>query len=160
MPQFELDNFLPQLFWLAIFFAILYFAVIRPTLPKLGRVIDAREAQVVGDLDIAERVKAEADGMQADYDAGVAMAHADARAQIGAAQAASARHLEARLAESSAMIEAKTAEADARIAMARSAAMSQIEDVATDVAADIVERLTGNRPGVGELTGAARAALA
>ena len=160
MPQFELANFLPQLFWLAIFFAILYFAVVRPTLPKLSRVIDARETQVTGDLDTAAQAKAEADRMAAQYDEGVATAQNDARARIVAAQSAAAKQLEAKLAASNATIHARTDAAEASIAAARRNAMGEIEGVAAEAASDIVEKLTGARPDPARATDAARAALA
>ena len=53
MPQFDSATWLPQLAWLAAIFAVLYFVVIRPTLPKVGRVIDERESRVAADLDAA-----------------------------------------------------------------------------------------------------------
>ncbi len=160
MPQFEFANFLPQLFWLAIFFAILYFAVVVPTLPKLGRVIDARETQVTGDLDTAARAKAEADRMATDYDEGVAAAQNDARGRIVAAQSIAAKQLEAKLAESNAATAARTAAAEADIDAARGRAMTEIEGVAADAAGDIVEKLTGTRPDPSSTADAARAALA
>lgn len=159
MPQFEIANFVPQLFWLAIFFAILYFAVVRPTLPKLGRVIDAREAQVIGDLDTAASAKAQADRMASDYDEGVAAAQGDARARVVAAQASAAKQLEAKLAESNAVIAVRTAAAEADIAAARQHAMAEIEGVAADAAGDIVEKLTGTRPDASQTATAARTAL-
>jgi F-type H+-transporting ATPase subunit b len=67
MPQFHLDNFVPQLAWLAIFFAILYFGIVRLTLPKLGKTLDAREDRISGDLSTAERAKGEADALSASY---------------------------------------------------------------------------------------------
>lgn len=160
MPQFELANFLPQLFWLAIFFAILYFAVVRPTLPKLGRVMDARENQVTGDLDTAAKAKAEADRMANEYDEGVAAAQNEARARIVAAQANAARQLEAKLHESNDAIHARTEAAEANIASARARAMGEIESVAADAAGDIVEKLTGARPDPARAQDAVRAALA
>ena len=57
MPQFDPASFVSQLFWFGVIFTLLYFAVVRPTLPKVGKVIDAREAQVGGDLDRAEAAK-------------------------------------------------------------------------------------------------------
>src|SRR3954453_5655637 len=104
MPQFELANFTPQLVWLALFFAILYFGVVSLTLPKLGRVMTAREDQVTGDLSTAEAAKAEADRMAADYDAGVAAAQDSARAKLGEARAAAVTALESRLAASNAAL--------------------------------------------------------
>ncbi len=58
------------------------------TLPKLGRVMTAREDQVTGDLATAEAAKAEADRMAADYDQGVATAQDAARAELGEARSA------------------------------------------------------------------------
>lgn len=159
MPQFEGANFLPQLFWLAIFFAILYFGVVRPTLPKLGRVMTEREDRVRGDIALAERAKAEADRMQAEYDSGVAEAQVTARSRLGDAQAAAAAALEARLKESNEAVDRRTEAAQASLDVARQRAMGEIEGVAADAAADIVEKLTGTRPAPSATQDAARAAL-
>ena len=160
MPQFDLANFLPQLVWLALFFAILYFGVVRMTLPKLGRVMTARENQVTGDLDTAAAAKAEADRMAADYDRGVAAAQDVARAKLGEARAAATAALEGKLAASKAVLDARAEEAQAGLDAALAKAFGQIETVAADAAADIVEKLTGARPVTGDVSAAARAALA
>jgi F-type H+-transporting ATPase subunit b len=160
MPQFQFANFLPQMVWLAIFFAILYFGVVRLTLPKVGKVMTAREDQVSGDLNAAERAKGEADRIQSDYDTGVAAAHDQARAAVTAAQASATKALEAKLAQSNAAIEARTSAAAADLDTARTAALGQIEGVAAEAAAAIVEKLTGTRPAEDAATAAARAALA
>lgn len=160
MPQFDLANFTPQLVWLAFFFAILYFGVVRLTLPKLGRVMTAREDQVTGDLSAAEAAKAAADRMQADYDAGVAAAQDAARTRLNEARGAATAALEGKLAASKAALDARADEARVSLDAARATAFGQIEAVAADAAADIVERLTGARPAEREAASAARAALA
>jgi F-type H+-transporting ATPase subunit b len=160
MPQFNLANFMPQLVWLALFFAILYFGVVRLTLPKLGRVMTAREDQVTGDLANAEKAKGEADRMAADYDASVLAAQDAARAKLGEARTAATAALEARLAASNAALDAKANEAQAGLDAALDKALGQIESIAAEAAADIVERVTGRRPAEGEAATAARASLA
>lgn len=160
MPQFDLANFLPQMVWLAIFFVILYFGIVRLTLPKVGRVMQAREDQVAGDIATAEQAKGEADRMAADYDAGVATAQDAARAKLGEARAAAAAALEAKLKKSNDALAAKSAKAQAALDTARDAAFGQIESVAADAAADIVERLTGKRPATDAAAKAVRSALA
>lgn len=160
MPQFDLANFTPQLAWLAFFFAILYFGVVRLTLPKLGRVMTARDDRVSGDLVAAEAAKAEADRMQADYDAGVAAAQDAARTRLNEARGAASAALEGKLARSKAALDARADEAQAALDTARTTALGQIETVAADAAADIVERLTGARPAEREAVDAARTALA
>lgn len=160
MPQFDFATFLPQMVWLAIFFAILYFGIVSFTLPKVGKVMSAREDQISGDVSAAETAKAEADRMAADYDAGVATAQDAARGKVNEAKARGQAALEAKLATSNAAIGARAAEAQASLDAARTSALGQIEGVAADAAADIVERLTGKRPAAGDATRAAQAALA
>ena len=159
MPQFDPLNFAPQFVWLVIVFAILYFGIVKPTLPKLTRVIDAREGKVTGDIDAAGRAKAEADRIAADYDASVAAAHERSRTRVEAARQAAASSLGARLQQSKVELDARIDAAEQSIDAARRRAMGEIEQVAADAAADIVERLTGARPDADMAAGAARAAL-
>ncbi len=159
MPQFELVNFAPQFVWLVVAFAILYFGIVKLTLPKLGRTVDARDRQIKDDIAEAERAKAEADRMADAYEAGVATAQDEARARVEAARVKSTDALEQRLSESNAEIAQRSAAAEASLDQARAQAMSHIENVAADAAADIVEKLTGTRPGPEAASEAARAAL-
>ncbi|MDB5702701.1 MAG: ATPase [Sphingomonadales bacterium] len=160
MPQFHLDNFVPQLVWLAIFFAILYFGIVRLTLPKLAKTLDAREDRISGDLSMAERAKGEADTLSATYAAGIDEAHKSARTAIAEAKARAAVSVEIAVAAANAVLAEKAAVADASLSDARVRAMGEIEGVAADAAADIVERLTGRRPDAALVAGAAISAFA
>lgn len=160
MPQFDPANWFPQFVWLAIVFAILYFGIVRTTLPRIGRVVAARDDKVSSDVDGAARAKAEADRMAADYDSGLAAARDSARAKLEAARGEAARSLEAKLAETRTALDAQAQEAAASLDGARVRAMAQIEDVAAEAAAQVVEKLTGSRPDTDAAGAAARAALA
>ncbi|OQW71413.1 MAG: hypothetical protein B7Y43_08095 [Sphingomonas sp. 28-62-20] len=161
MPQFEFATvFWPQLIWLAIFFAILYFGVVQLTLPKLGKVITAREDQMTGDLASAEKAQAEATQLGLDYDAGVAAAQDAARAQLVAARLSATTAVEGKLAAANAALDEKAATAQAALDAARNKALAEIETVAAEAATAIVEKLTGNRPADADAVSAARAALA
>jgi len=161
MPQFDFANvFWPQLAWLVVFFSILYFGIVRLTLPKLGRVMTAREDQVTGDIGAAEAAKAEADRMANAHEASVVASQDGARAKLVAARASATASIEAKLALSKAALDARSDEAQAALDSARRDAVGKIEAVAADAAADIVEKLTGERPSGDAATVAARAALA
>ena len=161
MPQFDFAHvFWPQLIWLAVFFSILYFGIVRLTLPKLGRVMTAREDKVTGDIGAAEAAKVEADRMATAHEASVVAAQEVARTKLNAARASATASIEAKLALSKATLDARSDEAQAALDAARRNAFGQIEAVAADAAADIVEKLTGYRPGGDIATTAARAALA
>jgi F-type H+-transporting ATPase subunit b len=146
MPQFDFETFIPQLAWLALFFAILYFGIVRFTLPRLGRVMTTREQTIEGDIADAERAKGEADMIRERYSAEVAEVHRGAQASIAAAKAAAAGKVQARLAEAQAGIDRKLDAAAAELAEARKRAVGEIGRIAGEAAADIVARLTGAAP--------------
>lgn len=162
MPQFDFANTTvwAQVFWLGLCFAILYFGIVRLTLPKLAVTIDAREAQVTGDIASAESAKAEADALAASYAAGIEDAQKAARAKVTEARIKAASGVEKTVAAADAKLAEKAALAEASLTAARTKAMTEIETVAADTAADIVERLTGNRPDAAVVKLAASAAMA
>ncbi|CAM3058052.1 ATP synthase subunit b [Sphingomonas antarctica] len=159
MPQFQFaQNLIPQLAWLAVFFTILYFGIVRLTLPKLGRVISAREGQVSGDLAAAETAKNAADAAATEHKAAIDAAHASGRSTILDAQSRAAANLASAVAATQAELLVKQGEADKALTARRNAALAEVDGAAQDVAADIVARLTGKRPAAGVLTKAAKAA--
>ncbi|HWW63946.1 MAG TPA: ATPase [Sphingomonadaceae bacterium] len=158
MPQFEFANFAPQLAWLAVFFAILYFGVVRLTLPRIGKVVDGREAMVRDDIATAEASKAEADRVREAYEASIAAARGQALASVNEAKARASRASEARLAETDRELDARAAEAATALATARGSAMAEVERIAADAASEIVARVSGSRPPENSALAAVRAA--
>ena len=147
MPQFDFAHvFWPQLAWLAISFALLYFGVVRLTLPKLGTVMDARDNKIAGDLAEAKAAKENADEIDARYHADMAASRDEARAAIALAKAGAAKSTEAKLAVAAKKAEAEIAAAEARIAKAVTKAEGTLRDAAAESAAEIVAKLTGKQP--------------
>lgn len=143
MPQFEPSVFLPQLIWLAAIFAVLYFFVVRPTLPKVGLVIEERETRVAGDLDAAEQAKGAADEIRLRYDEGMTEARKVAQAAVAAAREKAARAADGRMAEVSSSLDSKTQAAMSALAIARASAQDALARTAADLTADAVKRLSG-----------------
>lgn len=143
MPQFNPADWFSQIAWLGAIFAFLYFAVVRPTLPKVGRVIDERESRVAGDLDAAEAAKGEADAIRTRYDDGMAAARAAAQAAVAASQAEAASKVEARMKELAGVLDGKAEEAAVRLATARDAARTTLAATTTELTGDAVTRLIG-----------------
>ena len=146
MPQFELANFLPQFVWLAIAFALLYFVVVGPLLPRVGRVVDQREAMIKGDIATAEAAKLEADRVRDRHEQAMAEARGQAQVAVAEAQARMQRTAEVRLAEAHQVTETRLGHATAALAAARARAVDEVARIATDAAIEIVERVTGRRP--------------
>lgn len=147
MPQFDFANvFLPQLFWLSVLFAILYFGVVRLTLPKLGKVMEERENKVTGDIELAEKAKLSSDKLNEDYETGLLAARDEARKMLTDAKSKATASVEKKSANAQKKADETIAAAQVEIEKARASAMQEIEAVAADGASSIVERLTGNAP--------------
>lgn len=147
MPQFDFANvFVPQLFWLSVFFIVLYFGVVKTTLPRLGKVMDEREGKITGDLESARKSKERADALADEVEADLAAKREDARARIAAAKADAGKASEKRLKAADTRIGKKLAEAEARIDEARREAGDAIREIAVDSTQSIVAKLTGGEP--------------
>jgi F-type H+-transporting ATPase subunit b len=143
VPQFDSASFASQLFWFGVFFALLYFAVVRPTLPKVGKVIDARETQVAGDLDRAEAAKGAADTLRRDHDVAMKAARDAAQAAVAAARDEAAKAADARLKALKARLDADAEAAAAALDLARASARAGLESVVTELTSEAVAKLAG-----------------
>ncbi len=143
MPQFDPAVFASQLAWLAAIFAFLYFAVVRPTLPKVGRVIDEREGRVAGDLDAAETAKHEADAIRTRYDEGMASAREAAQGEVAKARDAAARTVEGQMKALGETLDAQATEAAEKLLKSRAAAQKKLAATATELTGEAVQRLIG-----------------
>jgi len=159
MPQLVISTFIPQLVWLAITFTILYVLMGRVGLPRVRAAIERRRERVDGDLGRAAALKSEPDATLAAYERPLAAARAAAQETLrltGERLAAEAAERQRQLA---ATLAAQIAAAEQRIAAGKEQAAAEIRDIAADVAASIVEKLTGLAPDAGEMRGAVDRAL-
>jgi F-type H+-transporting ATPase subunit b len=158
MPQLNFADFMPQLFWLAVTFIILYLAMARLALPRVARVLEARERKVSEDLARAEKLKAEADEALAAYNKALTDARGRAQAALQQAAAAAADEQAKRDAAFAAALAERTRAAEERIGAAKHSALSEIRGVALDSAGAMVDKLIGGLPPA-EIAGAVDAAL-
>ena len=153
-PPFQKDTFASQLLWITLAFVALYLLMSRVALPRIGSIIADRKEHIEGDFAEAERLKTESDAASVAYEK--SLADARGRAQ---ALANETREREAKAAESArkvldAKLNTQIGEAEKTIAARRSAAMTNVQGIATDAAAAIVERLTGTAPASREVEAA------
>lgn len=150
MPQLDITTFAPQLFWLVLVFGLLYFVVARSSLPKVAQVIDSREAHITAELAAAEAAREAAAAAEARRDESIAKARAEALKVLAAAKDAIAADTSAKLAALDVELTTRLSAAETRIAEARAQSLAQIDAVAADAAAMIVEKLTGVTVGADE----------
>lgn len=158
MPQLNPLDWGPQLIWLLITFGILYVLMVKVALPRIGSVLEARADRIAKDLAEADRLRRQTEEAIAAYEQTLAeakqKAHAvidEGRAKLKAESAAERAKLDVELAE-------RGAEAKKRIEAAKASAMRDVNEVAADVAADIVRQLIGIAPAKSEIDKAVAAA--
>ena len=145
MPQLDISLWPPQLVWLAISFALLYFIVSRIIIPRTGGVILHRKTHIAADLASAEKDKVDSQNALKSYEASLAAARAKAsdvsiiaRTKLNTETDAARTKIDAELA-------AKSVDSDKMIALSKSKALANIDEVAADIAAMIVDLLTGEK---------------
>jgi F-type H+-transporting ATPase subunit b len=144
LPQLNVPDFAPQIIWLAISFGVLYFLLSRFTLPRIGEVIEKRQQRIQRDLGEAQRLKTETENALNAYEQALATAKTNAggiakqtRDKLAAEVEAQRQKVERQLAQTQ-------TDAEARIAKTKAGAMAQVDQIANETAAAIVDRLIGS----------------
>ena len=158
LPQMNPEWFASQLFWLVLTFGFLLIVMSRLALPRIGGVIETRRARIVGDLESAEQARKSAAAALKGYEASLAGARSRALALADEGRKAVVTEVERVKAATEAAAQKTMAEAEARIAVTREAASRNVRSVASEAAADIVERLIGERVSPDEAARAVEAA--
>lgn len=138
MPQLDPSSFPNQIFWLVIALVAIYFILSRIALPRIAAVLAERQGALTNDLAAAEELKQRAVAAEAAYQKALADARSEAAKIADETRAAIQADLDKAIARADDEIAAKTAESEARITEIRAGALRSIEDVAADVAGDIV----------------------
>lgn len=143
MPQLDVNTWPPQLFWLGVTFLVLFFIITKVVIPRTGGVIEGRRNQIDGDLASAQRFKADTDKAVAEYEKWLAEARAKAHGIAQETRNALGAEVEKERGTFDGALDQKIAEAEKTIQATRGRAMASVADLATEIAADIVSRLTG-----------------
>lgn len=160
MPQLDVSTFVPQLFWLAVTFVLLLLLMAKIGLPRVGGLIEARRRRIDDDLDRAAQLKTEAEAVLAAYQETLARARAEAQTAVKDTterMAAEAAERQRRLSQSLAQ---QTAQAERQIAAAKQRALSDMNDIATEVARSVTEKVTGSAADPTRLAAAVERAIA
>jgi F-type H+-transporting ATPase subunit b len=149
-----------QFFWLLLVLGLIYFGIGKAMLPKIQSTVDLREKRIADDLAAADQARVEADSTEADYRRRMDESRAQAAVLASNAKAAAAKATEQRVAKADAAIQATTEAAEARIRDSRTAAVKEIETVATDLAQEITIKVAGISVGQDEAAKAVKAMMA
>jgi F-type H+-transporting ATPase subunit b len=143
MPQFDPAVWPPQLIWLAISFALLYFLMAKVALPRVSAVLEEREFRINESLRKAEALKQSAEDAVAAYEKMMADARSKAQEQVRSVRERTAQEAAERNAELSERLAQQVAEAEARIDKARAEAVANLRDIAVGVTQAALQKLIG-----------------
>jgi len=145
-PPFQKETFASQLLWFALVFVALYLLMSRLALPRVDSILEHRRQRVEGDLAEAQRLKDESDAAMEAYQQALADARNRAQALANETRQRAAEQAETSRKGLDAKLNERIADAEKVIADKRAAAMLNVQDIATEAAAAIIERLIGVAP--------------
>jgi F-type H+-transporting ATPase subunit b len=137
------EIFASQLFWLVITFGLIFLVVGLGMVPKIQGTVDARDARIAADLATAASARETADRLEAEHRAAIDRSRAEAARVAAEAKASAAQATEARVKAADAAAQARVDEAMRRIGEARTSAEAEIEAVAAEATAAMVNRVSG-----------------
>ena len=141
LPQLDISTWPSQLFWLVVLFTVGYILMSRVVTPRIGKVLEERRTKLDDDLGKARTVSAEAARIRAEYEADLDTARSAAAETAKHAAAEATKQAEARESKIAKKLAEKVAKADAKLAVARSNAMANLNNIAADAALAAVAQL-------------------
>lgn len=142
-PPFDGSTFGGQLLWLALTFAALYLIMSRIALPRIGGILESRQARIEGDLKEADRLRQKTDKAVEAYEASLAEARASAHAIAEETRNGIKADLEMKRKSVEDDLAAKISAAEASIAESKTAALGNVDAIAAETLQALMERLTG-----------------
>ncbi|AGT07728.1 F0F1 ATP synthase subunit B' [Paracoccus aminophilus] len=144
MPQLDVTTYGNLIFWLVVALVVIYWALSRIALPRIGGVLADRQSAITGDLMSAEEFKQKAKEAGAAYDKALADARSEAQKIVAANKAEIQKELDAAIAHADAEIAARAGESEKRIGEIRASALDDARTVARDVTEELVRTFGGS----------------
>jgi F-type H+-transporting ATPase subunit b len=142
-PPFDPANFTPMLIWLALTFGLLYLLMSKIALPRVENILHTRANKITEDISAANALRAQAEEAAAAHEKTIADARAKAVALAQETHARLNAETEAKSLALEAELNAKLAASEAQVLAMKAKAMSNVEAIASETAAAIVQHLTG-----------------
>jgi len=141
MPQLVIADFLPQIFWLFIIFALFYLLMSRLTLPKVSATLDKRQKLIQDQLDAAQSMRTDAEKMQKHYQQLIAQARQKAHEQLQQTALSLKKELGEREQVMNRQLSKTIQDAEARIANLRARLHRDLAVLVPEAVKEILQRL-------------------
>ncbi|MGH6829797.1 MAG: F0F1 ATP synthase subunit B' [Methylocella sp.] len=142
-PPFDPVNFTPMLIWLSLSFGLLYLLMSKIALPRVESILHTRADKITRDIGEANAFRARSEEAAAAHDKTIAEAKAKALALAQETHAKLNAESEANRVALEAELNARLAASEAQILEMKAKAMGNVEAIAGEAAAAIVQHITG-----------------
>ncbi len=142
-PPFNAELYPSQLLWLAITFGAFFYILSKTILPQIGATLGHRRGRIVGDIEAAEHMRADADAARGAYEQELAQARQRSHAIAAQAREASKTDADAERRRTEGDLDAKLQAAQARIGEIKRQALGEVGQIAEDVTQSILADVAG-----------------
>jgi F-type H+-transporting ATPase subunit b len=142
-PPFDPANFTPLLIWLALSFGLLYLLMSKIAVPRIENILLTRANKITEDIGKAHALRGQAEEAAAAHDKTIADAKAKALALAQETRANLNAETEAKRLALEAELSAKLTASEAQVHAMKTKAMENVEAIANETAAAIVQHITG-----------------
>jgi F-type H+-transporting ATPase subunit b len=142
-PPFDPVNFTPMLIWLSLSFGLFYLLMSKIALPRVESILHARAHKITKDIGEANAFRARSEEAAAAHDKTIADAKAKALALAQETHTRLNAETEANRLALEAELNARIAASETQILEMKAKAMGNVEAIASEAAAAIVQHITG-----------------
>lgn len=143
LPQLDFSTYSPQIFWMAVIFAILFLVMSKKVLPDIGGVVNGRDTMIRSNLDEAEALKKQAEAIQAAYEKSLEQSRAEAMKAVQDVEAAAKKKMADQIEALRKKADVETKAAEERVLKQKDKSMGDMAQVAAEVASVAAEKITG-----------------
>ncbi|MET0606426.1 MAG: F0F1 ATP synthase subunit B' [Beijerinckiaceae bacterium] len=158
-PPFDATTFGSQLFWFAIVFSSIYFLTKRVIAPRIEGILADRHARIAGDLQNAGQMQAKAQAAAEAHEKSLADARSNAQGIARQTRDRLNAESDARRKVIEGDVASKLIASEKQVAEMKSRALANVDTIANDAAAAIIEKLIGAKPGADAISAAVKSAL-
>jgi F-type H+-transporting ATPase subunit b len=141
MPQLDWSTFLSQAFWLIVCFCTLWFLLSEFVMPKLANVVEQRKRKIDDYVQKADALSAAAKASLNKYNETLATAKAEAEKKLNDGKIEIKNQLSETERKMTAELNQKIADNEFLLASEKKDTMLQIENIAQDLAYNILQKL-------------------
>ena len=143
MPQLNPEFWVSQIFWLTITFGILYIVLSKLILPKISANLEIRKAQILENIEAAEKQREESELKIKEYEEIVQNSKNQAKNYINQAKEKVLKDINLKKETLDKNLNEEIKKAESEITNFKSKAPEKINKIAAETSADIIQQLIG-----------------